>query len=482
MLTSYCRYIKMQNKKFFFTIISVILAFVCINIHLNIGITNYDIQTISLLGIIIISYVYISWKFLYYRILSPYIVFVTCLYLCLCGQSVMWAFGLEAGWRDLRQNTYWDFNDRKFEESLLYSYLCILILHITVIQNIENSKHFKKLKLFNRFQGYNLTKHLDLVGWFLVIISIGPYLYISFLQLSTIAIFGYDAQYTITGHSGLSQFSEYIGAGLLILLYGAIEKRPCISKYLTYIISCLYLLMETQLGQRTPLILFALAIIFVLYKNKTINTKRIVFCGACVIISMISMRLIVLYREGSILNANDVIKYLGTAEQSPAVDFLGDIGWNIFSLGYCQQLIPDRFDYNYGMSYIMSLTSIIPNIGIWTVHPAAKYGMLGSWLQKVLDVSFGVGFTPVAESYYNFGWFGCFVFIFWGFFCVFMNRLFEDKKNTVSYLFLVLIVGVVFKSAVRSSFLAFFKPLVFMCIIPILVLLFLSKKRNLGRE
>lgn len=95
-----------------------------------------NMQFVSIIGVVLYIYFLLSWRSIYHRILSPYIVFVTVLYLCLCGQSIMWAFGTEAGYRDLHHWNY-GFNEKDLRNALLFAYTCLSVLHATVIGSID---------------------------------------------------------------------------------------------------------------------------------------------------------------------------------------------------------------------------------------------------------------------------------------------------------------------------------------------------------
>lgn len=468
-----------MKSKEFWIFIGILLFVSCAILATGLA-DKVEIESVSLLGIVIMLYIYASWASLYHRTLSPYIVFVSCLYLCLCGQSVMWAFGLDAGWRDLRENLPHGMNESYIGSSLVYSYLCIIVLHLTVIGGVLRNGHYRGLELFRRYRSVNVLPNVERFGWFLGLVSVIPYIYVSSIQMAVISTVGYAAQYESSNAvpSWLAQFSEYFGVSLIMLLYSTYGRNKSkVHRYVVYGLVVLYLYNELQLGQRTPLILFLMAILFIVFRRKTIKSRQMVVGLILIFVGMTFMRFITLVRDGTINGYADFSAYFADSDNIPAVDFLGDIGWNLFSLVQSMQLIPSRFEYADGTSYLISLTSIIPNLGFWDVHPAALYGALGDWLQKVLGISYGPGFTPVAESYYNFGWLGIFVFILWGKFCVLLNNLYEEDRNEVSSLFLILIVGVVLKSAVRSSFLAFFKPFVFMCILPLLAIAVISKTR-----
>lgn len=86
---------------------------------------------------------------------------------------------------------------------------------------------------------------------------------------------------------------------------------------------------------------------------------------------------------------------------------------------FCQiwtaDILSKTNDYRYGSSYAYTMTSIIPNFGFWKIHPAKKHANLGEWLTEQKGLSFGTGYSMVAEAYINFWMFGALMMMFLGF-------------------------------------------------------------------
>lgn len=78
-----------------------------------------SIRVASWIGIAEMAAVFCSWRSSYYRLLSPSFIVLVALYLVLCGQSIMWAFGLEAGYRDLLQSPNWGLSEVQVVKGLL---------------------------------------------------------------------------------------------------------------------------------------------------------------------------------------------------------------------------------------------------------------------------------------------------------------------------------------------------------------------------
>ena len=63
-----------------------------------------------------------------------------------------------------------------------------------------------------------------------------------------------------------------------------------------------------------------------------------------------------------------------------------------------------------GIGYLYSLLAVIPNI-FWDIHPVISHGTPSDWLAQevnpyLLESGGRMGYSFIAESYLNFGWFG----------------------------------------------------------------------------
>lgn len=469
-----------------------------------------NLYLVSLLGTALLLYIWVSWKRTYYRIFSPYIVVVTTLFMTLCGQVLPWSFGLTAGYRDLRYAAYRTtnlniirFSDEEISLALLFSYFCICIMHVVVINSVNSKTRKTKTKkegeLKNSSQTLqhvgkmddNLFQILVSFGLVLILATMPFYIISSISQYTSIIMGGYGAQYENVSY-GLSSIATKIGeffpVGVITLLFAwggrnsFNKKNYRIKASFSYFLTGVYLFTELRLSQRTSVILFAIAILFIFYSNRKFSKKLIVLGVIAGIICMAAMRMIDLLRSGKVSTIAEFISYTSSGQNSPVLDFLGDIGWNLMTTIKFQEAIPVVRDYGMGSSYLISLTSIIPNLNFWDVHPAYRYGNISNWLQGYLGFTFGIGCTPVAEAYYNFGSLGVLMFTIWGKFVISLNRRYDKSSSILDQYQIVLFMGLLLKSFVRSSFFAVFRPYIFYIWLPTVTIKIayqkLSKRRN----
>lgn len=289
----------------------------------------YNLKLMSFVGILFIIYVVISWKKAYYRFLSPYIVFILLLFACLCGQTPFWMLGIKAGFRDL---TTWMhlFTSVDLCKGLLFSYLCLSFMHTVVLLSIDPKIKKTKIKLSDKrkttfIESKEAYNKIKLFGLAMCVIFIIPYL-ITFSNLrSIIKTVGYDMQYDIlvTGTASLfAKMADFFPLGIitLIFVWGTKtefnKKNYYLKKGLLILLSIIYIICELLLGQRTGVILFIFALLFVRYKDKNIPLKNMVVLGICGLALMGAMRMVGIARssDSSIYDKNS----------NPIVDFASD--------------------------------------------------------------------------------------------------------------------------------------------------------------
>lgn len=475
-------------------ILSFVLFFIILLVYLaslNDIIMLENIQTISVIGIFIYLFIFFTWKKSYYRIMSPYFVFVTLLFMCLCGQCIMWSLDLSAGFRDLR--TWCNlFDDETLCDALLFSYTCILFFHSVVIGSINSKTKKTTIRKIKRIESKSVQiiekkeayKKIALFGIIMCIVFFVPYFISAINQYKIIQTYGYDSQYDFISYgvnSIFSKLAEFFPVGIITIIFAwgnknQYNKENYSYKFIIgYGLSAFYLFFELLLGQRTGVILFIIALLFVIYKDKKIPKQQIIKLGVLAFALMCFLRIVGVARSGEEVDITNL-------EENPAIDFLSDTGWNLMSLAEFQELLPKVKDYSYGMSYLVSFTAMIPNLNLWEVHPAYEYGNISNWLREYLGFSFGLGCTPIAEAYYNFGSCGFLVFYFWGQFLVYLNRKFEDSESILNNYLIVLFIGILLKSCVRGSFYAVFRPLVLYVILPTIIVNVLCARKEKTRK
>lgn len=464
---------KNSVTSYYITILTLLL---CIINETHNGRPTLSLRLTSIYAVILFLYIIISWKRTYFRIISPSFVFEICLFLTLCGQCFMWSIGGLSGYRDLTTATYGSlrFTDAEIVRAILFSLLCIMVFHSTILSTVKNKKTGGRENIKNNeIVIYKLDKSIYKIivsfGTVIILLTIVPYIITFVNKYTIIRVSGYGSQYeniTYGISSVTTKISEFFPVGLLTMLYVWLKKNPYNTKYFIFKrifvvgLFALYIFTQLLLSQRTAMILFCIAFLFILFKDKEIDKKYFFFGAIGLLLGMILLRSIDMIRSGSLTSFSQLIEYTMDSDNNPVLDFLGDIGWNLMTTIEFQNVIPAIKDFGFGFSYLISLTSIIPNLNFWPIHPAYEYGNISGWLQSYLGFSFGIGCTPVAEAFYNFGLAGALVFVVWGLFLKGLNKKFESDRLIDNYQ-VVLFMGMLVKSATRSSMFAVFRPYIF---------------------
>lgn len=96
--------------------------------------------------------------------------------------------------------------------------------------------------------------------------------------------------------------------------------------------------------------------------------------------------------------------------QNPLSSSIAEMGYTLVTVTHTVALVPDTRPFDLGRSYLYAAAAVLPNLG-WDVHPSVAHGLLCDWLIGIVDPVIahsggGLGFSFIAESYLNFGWFG----------------------------------------------------------------------------
>ena len=178
----------------------------------------------------------------------------------------------------------------------------------------------------------------------------------------------------------------------------------------------------------------------------------------------------------------DYLTVSGNMDSMSPVAFIGELGWSMTSTAWTMLLVPGEYAFRYGLTYLVSVLAPIPNIGFWAVHPTRQFADLAHWLQDAMHMRSGPGYTIVAESYINFGWFGIAAMVVIG---VIMARSIarisnkNAENNVLGMTFQIMIIMTIMKSLVRSSFSAAVRDIAYV-LIPLYLLIRYSTRKEVS--
>lgn len=419
-------------------------------------------QTLSLmgwLGIIQLLYSVTCWIKRGNQLISPYVVFLLTLYVFSFGQSFLWAFGAES------ERTLVGFQGITISDIFKAQVLTLIMLsffHIGATSYLI--KQEKKGSLHNNqidFKSY--SNKLKQIGWFLFFISIVPYGKETIKEAIMSVMMGYGALYEGEEAIGLNNLSGVIADYFIpsvICLFIAYKDNVFMRNLFSIVILLNIVIILITGGRSNAVVLIAILVILYHYLIRKFTRKWLVVG----VIGGIFLLQILAY-VGSTRTEGG--RSLSMAEMesgsSAAVDALAEMGGSMFCLIKTMDLIPSKSDYRYGKSYAFAFTTLVPNLGFWSIHPAKKESNLGDWLTETLGLSYGTGFSMCAEAYANFGYLGIIMFYFMG--LLFANILgkIEISVTTRNYALLafLLIMFWYMLKLPRNNFINIVRPFFF---------------------
>lgn len=443
---------------------------------------NVDQRLVTVSWACFISFILeiILWKRLSGEWLSPYTVFFAVLFVFSCGQSIGWSLNIDLGGQDLWNRVDFGMSRVNITQAMCYSMLAVSFFHLGAIL------FYRDIKKVHKWSEDEVVATFKLVAKPLLILCI-PSFSINLLQtVLAVVSGGYAAYYSVM--ESRSQFftlmgyiGDYYQPCLLLLLIAYREKKSY--RNLIIFMMLIEVVCQLYIGGRSGAVMTVLGIFLAIhYFVKPFKGKSAIAVGVAGYGGLVILNTILEIRN---MVDKSVAGFLGSFISSlsnPIGHFVGELGWSMSSTVWTMMLVPDIYPYRYGISYMASLLAPIPNLGFWKVHPAKIYANVGDWLEEVLNYGHGIGYSMVAESYLNFGWFGFFAMLIFG--AVLVRLLANVKRedvsnNMVGAAFQILIIMTIMKSLVRASFSISMRSIVYV-LIPLYFFIInsLKKRRN----
>lgn len=464
-----------KSKYYYLFIESLVILFTFIVVVFA---HSYDFLTLDLAGYLLTFIFFIQILlnyFVFKTFLHPLSFFSIILFLFSAGQVLLYTFNQPLG----------DFNVymRLDYDTLLYAIIFVVFGYLFFgLGSIFSLKRIPQKKSFVSFTAYR-NERIYKVGLLLFIIGLLPFLYNLFYQVIFIGSYGYSAYYQDSSvrlnniFTGLSYFT-YTGLFFMISSSGKTIRKLCI--VFLIVVSGITLLAGDR-GTAFVTILSTYFLYVYFMKNGEINYlfTVLLFIGLVILVPVVAV-----FRHSATSSVE--INYLDLIiNENPIVSTLQNLGGTIWPLGKIMELFPRNFNFLLGGSYFSTLIYVIP--GFLRIGPLANLGQVylspANWLMNTLGMSYGPGFTPFAEAYLNFGWYGTlFMFIF-GFFSgkIFMSDWKAFKFDKEFVMLISILNFQLFALTARSSInnlLSFFLRYV---LLPILILVIYRQYQNRRR-
>lgn len=469
-----------KTQKIKIVIVGLSLLIIGAIYYSNVG--SYNLTTLKVLGwfaLIQLIYILYSWKQLTGSIFDAYIIFVVACYAFNLSQPILEVFDAVSPMRSII--THYNYPLNIYCQATFVSYYFILFFHFGAVASYK--KPILRESSYNQKDYEIQQKTIYKVAFYFALLSFPGYIYNTIVNMIISATEGYGAIYT--EGSGrmklLGLIGDYYVPAMICMYFSSVAlKRK--QRQTVLIILLTVFVPPLVIGGRSNAIII-MAILFLIYTFfHKLSKKFYIYSGLGIYLLFMLFALIAGNRGGG-MNGYKDMSLDNDEKGNPALFTLTEMGGSMQPLMNCLQIIPNNQDFRYGQSYLYATTTIIPNIGFWNVHPATKYSNLGNWLKDYLNLSYGPGFSIVAEGYYNFGYWGFIVMFIFGF--VFTKILSNASsrnlhinpiKTVMSLVFLWLTIKLV-----RNSFEFAVRALIYYYL-PMYLLMVYYSKRSIRRR
>lgn len=207
-----------------------------------------------------------------------------------------------------------------------------------------------------------------------------------------------------TNNGFIELFAKFHILGIIGLLI--IYKNQTIKKQLVIFSYCLLLLISMLTGGRMYSISLLIVVIsfYLIVNNVKLNIKKLCIGGIILFLLFDLLSSISKFRNENVSDINELVTLVRKQENMPIYDFISEMGGTQFTMGLL--LKKERLgmiEYSYGKSYMLTVLSVLPNLNnrIKNIQDENNF---------VLKLNYPtLGGSAIAESFYNFGWYGCIV-------------------------------------------------------------------------
>lgn len=412
------------------------------------------ISYLSWAGILIGIYVLFSWYKLTGNLFSLYTIFILFFFLFNFGQPLMWALGIHQS-DEIGQTTLYTLG-RASTSSIAYTQILTLIsivmFHLGAVfcYKPRNKKNISN-NLISKVNVQITTKAIFYTCFILSLFVIPISFYISVYDLIFSQSHGYSALYYDDSKVNIVAFNllkRMFFPCLVGLLIGSNYHKG--ARLFVYTVFAFYLIINLLSGDRGSWVYDLVILVFMRHTfYKKIRWKQMLMGTGIGLLFLYFVNVFVELRSTTGISLKNV-KESFTFNNSPIVDFIFEMGGSMRPA-----LVLIQYDWDiwpYANSYITSFIGLLPEKVINLL--GIPYVSLTSWFsQDYLGISYGAGFSIVAESLLNYGpIFAPLVMLFLGYIIsslTFLNKDSNIKEDALRIFFTVSTMSV-FMSMVRG--------------------------------
>jgi oligosaccharide repeat unit polymerase len=392
---------------FDFVILSILLLVVALR-HSDLAEDVPWLLVLSWVFVLVTFWVFLSWKLWVGSVFMPFSIFLMAAIAFNGGQIILEAVNLNRN----GLVPIGSFPPSLLEETVLYVTLGILAFHgggVLASRSVREPKDLVGVMTSDA----SMLHAMQLVGSALLLLSLPFWIYtqITQLRISLGGSYGdlYLQDYSVGVGSLPSIAASYVIPGLMMFVVGFQGLRA--ATIVAFLIILVMTVSDLLLGYRAfaawPLLSFLWVVHTVVVK---LPRWMLIVGSATLLFVVFPVVRVARQMTGSERVSLQSLRGLYVGIDNPIVSTVSEMGGSMATVAYTLQLIPDQKDFDRGFGYLYAFTTLVPNIFGTGVHPAIAHGTPSNWLIWEVDRwtaerGGGLGYSFIAEAYYNFGWF-----------------------------------------------------------------------------
>lgn len=350
-----------------------------------------------IVGTIIVILSYLTYM-LFERKITTYVVLYTVFILFQFGMCFMYALFPEY-WSYYIYN---NFDDKTVVDGCFYSVICILMFGIGGVLCDDRMREIRLNK------SYMTETNIRTVSRFLAFLS--GIVAVPYAVLNGYAglLYGYasNGADALIFSNGLTNAMAmlFVPSMLLHMLYARNQQ----GRRMVIAVLVLYSLAYLLGGSRSTGLTLLLAIFFYVFCRKGENRQEkrrfrgyIRFAIVACVTAIISIAVAYLRGKESFGMRSPITAIFGTVDE---------MGFTFTSILFTMKYIPSSTPFQMGASYINAIVALIPStIDLLGVVGRANAALPEYWMAEIthsIGYNFGLGYSVIAESFYNFGYCG----------------------------------------------------------------------------
>lgn len=452
-----------RNKSIFIVFIDMLQICATLCMYL-IDTKNYNVMFIF--GTAVFVILLFSWIIDTGQIVNYFSILIVLIYLYTLGQYLLYYFNINIKFQYNIENIY---EPKQINRAVLYVLINTIILHLSTIIFTNQRKKFKSEYVSSsEEQNAFLTASIILVN-----LSFVCKLIVLLFKIRLNLRYGYSVALG-TSYNGAGPFSHIINFGATLFLpsifAALVATKNKKYNFIFWIYYAIFVIAYFLSGSRFEAVISiaGLVLLYHFYYHK-ITIKQFILIGiigVCVLFlcSLFnSIRIITNYGQTTDFAEIFSRSIQSTKNNNFLFDVIATTGFQILSVTNVLIHCPSSQPFSYGLYYLGGLIRIIPNI--FGGHNILITESIDGIFTPYLTRTYGMGSSFIAEAYYNFGYFGFIVMIFYGyliaFVCSKMNNIRKGQTKNIILIYFVFYMAAETLFWVRSDARMLLREIVF---------------------